>query len=302
MKYFFLIICYLTLSFSDDFDYKLKPIKLSENSYYFYGKEEYFSKENGGDIANTSFIIARNSVILIDTGSSRLYGEQVKEQIKKITNKPIKYILNTHHHPDHFLGNIAFSNSDIFASEFTKNEIELNGDLYILNLVNLVHEAMNNTKIKVPNQILTTKTLDFDGYKLKVLYLNGHTQSDIAIYDENTKILYASDLVFNKRTPTTPHANMKNWIKSLDELVKIDYSIIVPGHGLVSKTKEPIKETILYLEYLQNILNSSSKEGLDIYEILNKPIPKEFKDFTMFDEEFERSVINLYPSYERDLK
>lgn len=302
MKYLILVLFYFTLSFSADFDYKLKPIKLSENSYYFYGKEEYFSKENGGDISNASFIITKNSVILIDTGSSRLYGEQVKKQIEKITNKPIKFILNTHHHPDHFLGNSAFASSDIFATEYTKNEIETNGDLYILNLVNLVHDAMNGTKIKAPNEILTTKTLDFDGYKLKVLYLDGHTQSDIAVYDENTKILYASDLVFNKRTPTTPHANIQNWIKSLNELEKIDYSILVPGHGLASNTKEPIKETILYLKYIQNVLSNSAKEGLDIFEILNKPIPTEFKDFTMFKEEFERTVINLYPSYEKDLE
>ena len=302
MKYFILIICYLTLSFSNDFDYKLKAIKLSENSYYFYGKEEYFSKENGGDIANASFIITANSVILIDTGSSKSYGEQVKKQIEKITSKPIKYILNTHHHPDHFLGNSAFSSSDIYAAEFTKNEIEQNGDLYIVNLVNLVGEAMNNTKIKAPNQVLTTKTLNLDGYKLDILHLDGHTQSDIAIYDENTKILYASDLVFNKRTLTTPHANMQNWLKSLEELEKINYSILVPGHGLASKTKEPIKENIAYLNYLDNTLKNSVKEGLDVFEILEKPIPKEFESFTMFKEEFERSVINLYPSYEKDIK
>lgn len=302
MKYFILIICYLTLSFSNDFDYKLEAIKLSENSYYFYGKEEYFSKENGGNIANASFIITANSVILIDTGSSKSYGEQVKKQIEKITSKPIKYILNTHHHPDHFLGNSAFSSSDIYAAEFTKNEIEQNGDLYIVNLVNLVGEAMNNTKIKTPNQVLTTKTLDLDGYKLDILHLDGHTQSDIAIYDENTKIFYASDLVFNKRTLTTPHANMQNWIKSLEELEKIDYSILVPGHGLASKTKEPIKENIAYLNYLDNTLKNSVKEGLDVFEILEKPIPKEFESFTMFKEEFERSVINLYPSYEKDIK
>lgn len=302
MKSLILFFFLLSSIFSADFDYKLKPIKLNDNSYYFYGKEEYFSKENGGDIANSSFIITEKSVILIDTGSSQQYGEQVKEQIKKITNKPIKYILNTHHHPDHFLGNSAFSSSDIYSSEFTKNEIETNGDLYIVNLVNIIHEAMNKTKIKAPNQVLTNKTLDFDGYKLKIFYLDGHTSSDIVIYDENTKILYTSDLVFYKRTPSTPHANMENWIKSLKELEKIDYDILVPGHGISSTTKEPIKENIAYLKYLDNSLKKAAKEGLDIYEILNKPIPKEFKSFTMFSEEFERSVINLYPSYEKDLK
>ena len=302
MKSLLFLICILTYVLSNDFDYKLKPIKLSDNSYYVYGKEEYFSKENGGDIANASFIITKDSVILIDTGSSKLYGEQLKKQIEFITKKPIKYILNTHHHPDHFLGNIAFSSSDIYATEYTKNEIETNGDLYIVNLVNIIHEAMDKTKIKAPNTILTSKELDFDGYKLKLLYFDGHTSSDIAIYDENTKILYASDLVFYKRTPSTPHANIENWIKSLKELEKIDYSILVPGHGISSSSKEPILENIAYLEFLDNTLKTAAIKGLDIFEILDKPIPKEFESFTMFKEEFERSVINLYPSYEKDLK
>lgn len=118
---FLILFCY-TFLFSSEFDFKLKPIKLNENSYYFYGKEEYFSIKNGGDIANSSFIITKNSVILIDTGSSALYGEQIKNAISKITSKPIKYIINTHHHPDHFLGNSAFTNSDIYSSKFTKEE------------------------------------------------------------------------------------------------------------------------------------------------------------------------------------
>lgn len=297
----FLIFLILTFSFLKAFDYKLKPIKLNENSYYFYGKEEYFSPLNGGDIANVSFIITENSVILIDTGSSYEYGLQIKKEIEKITAKPIKYIINTHHHPDHFLGNSAFQ-SDIFATEYTKNEIMQNGDLYIVNLVNIVQSAMKDTKVKTPNKILNSKILDLDGYKLEVLYLEGHTKSDVAIFDYQTKILYSADLVFHKRTPATAHADIKKWIKSLEELEKIDYKFLVSGHGIATTSKEPIKENISYLRFLDETLKQSAKNGLDIFEILEKPIPKEFESFTMFKEEFERSVINLYPIYEKDIK
>ena len=241
-------------------------------------------------------------MIFIDTGSSKKYGEKIKKAIKKITSKPIKHIINTHHHPDHFLGNNAFIDSTIFSTEYTKKEIEKNGDLYIVNLVNLIKDTMNGTKIKAPNQILTSQELKLDGYKLKLLYLDGHTKSDLVIYDEKTKTLYSSDLVFNKRTLATPHANIKNWIISLEQLQKIDYRILVPGHGIISTSKEPIKQNITYLNYLDSTLKNAIKEGLDIFEILEKPIPKEFESFTMFKEEFERSVINLYPSYEKDLK
>ena len=297
----FLIFLILTFSFLKAFDYKLKPIKLNENSYYFYGKEEYFSPLNGGDIANVSFIITENSVILIDTGSSYEYGLQIKKEIEKITAKPIKYIINTHHHPDHFLGNSAFQ-SDIFATEYTKNEITQNGDLYIVNLVNIVQSAMKDTKVKTPNKNLNSKILDLDGYKLEVLYLEGHTKSDVAIFDYQTKILYSADLVFHKRTPATAHADIKKWIKSLEELEKIDYKFLVSGHGIATTSKEPIKENISYLRFLDETLKQSAKNGLDIFEILEKPIPKEFESFTMFKEEFERSVINLYPIYEKDIK
>jgi uncharacterized sulfatase len=298
MKY--LICIFLVFSSLKAFDYKLKPIKLNENSYYFYGKEEYFSPLNGGDIANVSFIITPNSVILIDTGSSYEYGLQIKKEIEKITSKPIKYIINTHH-PDHFLGNSAFQ-SDIFATPYTKNEITQNGDLYLVNLVNIVQSAMKDTKVKAPNKDLNSKILDLDGYKLEVLYLDGHTKSDVAIFDFQTKILYSADLVFYKRTPATAHADIKKWIKSLEELEKIDYKFLVSGHGIATTSKEPIKENIFYLKYLNETLKQSVKDGLDIFEILEKPIPKEFESFTMFKEEFERSVINLYPTYEKDLK
>ena len=299
MKY--LILIFFIFDFVFAFDYKLKPIKLDENSYYFYGKEEYFSPTNGGDIANVSFIITKNSVILIDTGSSFEYGLQVKQNIEKITSKPVKYIINTHHHPDHFLGNSAFEKSDIFATNYTKEEIAKNGDLYITNLVNIVQSAMKDTKIKIPNNILNEKELVFDDYKLKILYLDGHTKSDVAIYDENSKILYASDLVFNRRTLATPHANLQTWIKTLEELKKIDYKILVAGHGVASVGKTAIDENIAYLRFLDNTLKQSAVDGLDIFEILNKPIPKEFENFSMFKEEFERSVINLYPLYEKKI-
>lgn len=301
MKILIILSIIFGFLFSNDFDYKLKPIKLSENSYYFYGKKEYFSSTNGGDIANCAFIITPKSVILLDTGSSKLYGEQVKQEIKKITSKPIKYIINTHHHPDHFLGNNAFTNSDIYASQYTKDEIDQHGDLYILNLVNLIHEPMNGTKVNSPQKILSSKSLELDGYKLDILYFDGHTGSDVVIFDKNTNILYTSDLIFNKRTLATPHANIKKWIKTLEELANINYKILVPGHGEMFTSKEPIKENISYLKFLENTLVNSSKEGLDVFEILNKPIPKEFEDFSMFEEEFERSIINLYPKYEKSL-
>lgn len=296
MKIFSLLLLVVINLFS--FEYNLKPIKLTNNSYYFYGKEEYFSKENKGNISNCAFIITQNNVILIDSGTTVEFALQMKKEISKITKKPIKYIINTHHHPDHFLGNNAFNKSDIFATAYTSNEIKNNGDKYISNMENLIGKVSLSTKVLAPNKILKTKKLILDNYELEILYLKGHTKSDIAIFDKKTKILYTSDLVFNKRALATPHANLKKWIISLKRLKKIEFKILVPGHGKISYNKKVINENIKYLQFLDTSLIKGIKEGLDPFEILSQEAPQNIKNYSMFEEEYERSIINLYKKYE----
>ena len=296
MKILLIIFAFFLNLYS--FDFKLKPIKINENSFYFYGKEEYFSKENGGDISNSTFIITKNSVILIDTGTSVDYANQVKEEIAKITKNPVKYVINTHHHPDHFLGNKAFDKELIYATNETREEIKNNGELYVSNMVNLIGKTIYSTRAKAPNKELHSSKLVLDGYELDILYFHGHTKSDIAILDKNTKTLYTSDLIFNKRALATPHANLKEWIKSLEAMKKLDFKTLVPGHGKVSLGKDVIDENINYLKFVDTTLKNAIDEGLDIFEILAQDIPDEIKNYSMFKEEFERSVINLYKKYE----
>jgi uncharacterized sulfatase len=294
-----LIVFLLSLNFLFAFDFKLKPIKLNENSYYFLGDKEYFSKDNGGDISNSAFIITKNSVILIDTGSTVEYAKQVKETIAKITNKPVKYVINTHHHPDHFMGNNAFKHSDIYATEHTAKIIKEHGDLYVSNIVNLLGEVAYTTRTKAPNKIINKKSLVLDGYELEILFLHGHTHDDIVLFDKKNKTLYTSDLIFNQRALATPHADIQKWINSLEGLKKLDFNILIPGHGKHSFTKTVINENIEYLEYVHNTLKSAVKNGLDSFEILSMVHPKRISSYSMFKEEFERTVINLYPKYER---
>lgn len=289
--------------FAQQLSYDLHPVKIADNSYYLLGKTEYFSVENGANISNCAFIVTPNSVIVIDSGSTFLYGKELIAQIKKITPLPIRYLVNTHHHPDHFLGNKAFENVTILATQQTKDEIATNGDAYIVNLTNLSFDWMEGTQIKVPNKVISGesgghKTLQLEGYGLEFFFLDGHTKSDLAVYDAHSKILYASDLVFYNRTPATPHANLPRWIETLQRLRTLDYDYIVPGHGPVSKSKEPIDQTLKYLRFMDKLFTQSAAEGLNIYEVIALSVPDDISTMPMFAEEFERSVINLYPEYE----
>lgn len=293
-----------TVLFANDYNYNLKPEKIAENTYVFIGKKEFFNVDNGGNISNSAFIVSEDGVIVIDTGSSSKYGEQMIKAIKTVTNKPIVTIVNTHHHPDHFLGNSAFKDVKILATKYTKDDITNNGDLYIGNLMNLTYKWMEGTRVKAPTvelDELKNKYIKLGKHKLKIIYLDGHTDSDIALYDEYTKTLFASDLIFYNRIAATPHANIKKWISALENLRQVDYKILVPGHGPISTNKEPFDQVKRYLIYLDKTLRNSAKEGLSVFEILQLPKPKEFANLAMIEDEFERSVINLYPKYENSL-
>lgn len=304
LKKLFLLILFNIVLFAQNYDYKLKAVQVAKNTYVFIGKTEFFNVRNGGDISNTSFIVSEDGVIVIDTGSSKRYAEQMLQAIRKVTDKAIKIVINTHHHPDHFLGNSVFKDATIYSTEYTKNDISNNGDLYIMNLINLTYKWMNDTEVKSPNKVLTplkNKYIKLGKHKLKVIYLKGHTSSDIALYDEYTKTLFSSDLIFYNRIAATPHANIKNWIRALEKLRPVNYKVLVPGHGPIAKDKEPFDQMKRYLVYLNETLEESAKKGLTVFEILQLKKPKEFAKMDMIEDEFERSVINLYPKYENSL-
>lgn len=298
-------IALLTIcSFLFSFDYKLEPIKISDNSYYFYGKKEYFSPSNGGNISNSAFIITDSSVILIDTGSTVEYTEQIVKAIKSVTKKPIKYIINTHHHPDHFLGNNTFNKDvKIYATSYTLEEIKSHGDLYITNIAHLVKDASYTTRLKIPTNLLEKNKMKFDGYELEFYFLNGHTKDDLVILDKKTKTVYVSDLIFNERALATPHAEFEKWIESLEFVKTLEFKTLIPGHGKVEFSKNVIDENIEYLKFIDDTLTKSAIEGLDIFEIISETdVPKKFKNYAMFEEEFERTIINHYPKYERKVR
>ena len=114
------------------------------------GSTQDFSFANGGNIVNTAFVVTADGVLVIDTGPSRLYGEQMRAAIAAITDKPIVTVLNTHHHPDHFLGNQAFARERIRALPQTTALIKEEGGAFNENMYRLAGDAMAGTEVTPP--------------------------------------------------------------------------------------------------------------------------------------------------------
>jgi quinoprotein relay system zinc metallohydrolase 1 len=286
-----------------DFDYHLAPVAVAPNVHVFVGRTEDFSPANGGNIVNTSFIVARDGVIVIDTGPSRRYGQQMRQAIAAITPWPVRLAINTHHHPDHFLGNQAFDGASIAALPGTGQGIAAEGNAFAENLFRLTGDWMKDTEVVAPSRALVPGRLDVAGRRLRLLSLDGHTGADLAVYDEASGVLFAGDLVFNGRAPTTPHARIDRWLTALDQLQAITrepgFRALVPGHGPVARDAAPIRQTRAWLTWLDGAVRRAAGEGLDMNEVLTRPLPSEFAGLAVAASEYRRSVERLFPAAEQ---
>jgi quinoprotein relay system zinc metallohydrolase 1 len=303
-----LIAVLLTLSAAapaSDFDYGLVARKVAEDVYVFVGRTEDFTMANGGNIVNSGFIVAPEGVVVIDTGSSLRYGQQMRRAIAAIAGvKPIVLTINTHHHPDHFLGNQAFADAPIAALPETRQGIAMDGNAFAENLFRLAGDWMKGTEVVAPTQTLKAGVVEVVGRKLRLIKLGGHTEADLAVYDEVSGALFSGDLVFNGRAPTTPHADVATWLVALEKLEAVTreagFSVLVPGHGEVSRDAAPIAQTRAWLSWLQSRMRESARAGLDMNEVLARPLPPEFADLPVAASEYRRSVGHLFPAAEQE--
>lgn len=287
------------------FDYGLKARRVADGVYAFIGHTEDFDTVNGGNIANAAFIVAPGGVIVVDSGSSLRYGRQMREAIAAVTDKPVALVINTHHHPDHFLGNQAFADVPIGALAETRQAIAAEGDAFAENLFRMSGDWMKGTELQQPTRTLAAGPLEVAGRRLRLIALDGHTGADLVVVDEASGVLIAGDLVFHGRAPTTPHANVVHWLAALDQLEALTrepgFKLLLPGHGEPSTSAAPIRETRAWLVWLVDAMRQAARDGLDMNEVLARPLPPEFARLPLAASEYRRSVGHLFPAAEQDV-
>jgi quinoprotein relay system zinc metallohydrolase 1 len=279
-------------------DYGLKPIKIAADTYVFPGRTETFTSANGGNIVNTGFIVTSEGVVVIDTGPSLLYGLEMRRAIRTVTQLPVIRVINTHLHPDHVFGNQAFSHIQIEALPGTMHGLEQQAKGFSDSMYRLVGPWMQGTEPRLPNKAPPAGIHDIGGHSMEMIPSHGHTDSDLMVLDHSTGVLFASDLVFLDRAPTTPHAHVADWLSALDRMERLAFRVLVPGHGPVSRGTRAIAQTRDWLIWLEANLRKAAADGLDMTEAMALPIPERFRHMARAREELTRSVSHLYPTLE----
>jgi quinoprotein relay system zinc metallohydrolase 2 len=204
------------------------------------GALEDWAPANGGDVANTGFVIGSRCVAVIDTGGTPGVGQALRAAVERTTPLPVCYVINTHAHPDHMLGNVAFADASRPAPQFVAasrfaHTLAAREPYYLNALqrdfgIHLTHAAIVYPTISVD------RSLDLDlGDRVLTLqaWPTAHTDNDLTVDDRRTRTLFASDLLFAQHLPVLD-GSLRGWVSVMAELKRLDVATVIPGHGPAS--------------------------------------------------------------------
>ncbi len=281
-------------------NYELKPTKLADGVWMIPGAQDAITMANGGAIANISILDTDAGAVIIDTGPSRRFGEALASVARELTGKDVARVYNTHFHPDHVFGNQAFDVKVIAAPQGVIDGLKDAGEGFADSMYHIAGDWMRGTEVVLPTVALTGDVEDFGNRRFRPMAMRGHTESDLVLFEETSGLMFAGDLVFLDRAPTTPHADIERWRISLANLGGIPHNRLIPGHGPVEEGERGITQTRAWIELIDAMIKDAFERGLDINEAIALELPEWTNKIAVARYEYERSVMHLYPKLEAE--
>lgn len=199
------------------------------------GAHAVFAPSNRGDTANLSFVIGRDAVAVIDTGGSAAVGEALRAAIRAVTDKPIRYVINTHMHPDHVFGNAAFvaDRPEFIGHYKLARAMAARADRFLAVSAQLLGpEAFAGTRMIAPTRAVHDRSVIDLGERELTLEAQptAHTDNDLTVYDAATGTLFLGDLLFVRQIPVLD-GSIRGWLTLIGRLERAAAKQAVPGHG-----------------------------------------------------------------------
>lgn len=285
-------------------DYQLQPRQIAPGTWVIEGAVDDFSRANGCNIINTAMLSNKAGSLVINTGPSRLYGDQQRAALGRLTPHPVKKVVSLNLHPDYFLGNQAWGDVPTAALPGSRTGMQAEGKAYEDNLYRLCGDWMRGTEFRPSREDIQPGRFEWGGHTLEWVRLQGHTDDDLVLIDRTTGVLFAGGLVFADRVPTVPHAHLARWMASLQVMrlwiTQGQVKTVVPSHGPVHTGTHGVDQTLDWLQWLHTRMQTSAAQGLDLSEVLRLPIPERFARWAALRPEYARNVTTLYPRYETE--
>ena len=241
--------------------------------------------------SNAGFIVGNDYVVVVDSLTTVGLTQRFKDEISKITDRPIRYLINTHHHGDHTWGDHVFAGATIISHDCCRREVT-EAAIVDPNLLNTIFPEFDFRGIAVtPADITFDKrlTLHMDGREIRLLHFGpGHTVDDIIVHLPQEGIIFAGDFIFLYSTPLGAEGSFAGWIKNLDAMAKLGARTYVPGHGPVCGAAG-LKQCRDYLLLVRGEARKRFDKGMTVDEAAKDIDLRQFKQWP----NHERILFNL---------
>jgi quinoprotein relay system zinc metallohydrolase 2 len=254
------------------------------------------------DIANIGFIVGAKCVAVIDTGGSMRIGRELRAAVRKNTQTPICYVINTHVHVDHVLGNAAFKNDgpSFVGSAALAAAMVRSTDFFVKEYAGDMDSPPGAEQIIGPDRLVEHEfTLDLGGRQLKLrAWPKAHTDCDLTVFDVESGILWTGDLLFRERLPALD-GSLKGWLSVLGELAQMPVNIAVPGHGPITRDlKSAIVPERRYLQALADGVRADIAQAKPLDDAIEQTAAAEKSRWLLWNSVHPRNVVRAYEELE----
>lgn len=270
--------------------------------YVHQGVHQLPDRHNRGEIANIGFIVGERCVAVVDTGGSPEQGEALRQAVAAATTVPVCYVINTHVHPDHIYGNLAFKKPGVsFVGHGKLEQAMALRAPYYRDLAGRELGFKPGPEHFIPpdRPVRDTLELELGGRTLLLTaHPTAHTDSDLSVYDQKTRTLWLADLLFMGHTPVVD-GSLNGWLKVIDQLKAIDARLAIPGHGPVSAAWPlALISEERYLRMLQTEIRAALKANKTMEWAMANVGQSARPEWQLFDEFHQRNIATAFAELE----
>jgi quinoprotein relay system zinc metallohydrolase 2 len=265
------------------------------------GVHENATVHNLDAIANVGFVVGSDAVAVIDPGGSLADGAHLRRRIREITNRPIRFVLLSHVHPDHLFGAGAFLEDEptFLGHANLPAALAQRGEYYQARLDEVLGPGKAGPIVQPTKLVEHRTSIDLGDRVIELTaHSLAHTDNDVSAFDTRTRTLFTSDLLFVDRVPSLD-GSLKGWLETLKALDSIAATRVVPGHGPVStnfaKASRPLER---YLNALLRGTRQAIADGIPIEEAPEIVALDERSQWALFDEYHGRNVTQAFKELE----
>jgi cyclase len=250
------------------------------------GPDLYAYISNNDASANSTFLVSDQGILVVDTGLNAQEGRKLLDEIRKVSPAPVRWIVNTHYHPDHRGGNaVVGPDAIVISTAFTRSQL----------VDSAYRDAVNETVRR--DGIL----LYVGGHTVRIYHPGpAHTRGDLVVYFPDQNAIATGDLFLTNSCPAMDDGDMENWITALDHMLALPLEHVVPGH-FEAATKNELLRFRNYLADLRKQVARMHSKGLSldrIQKLLELSSYKDFRQFPQYEATFKDNAAAYYGQLE----